>query len=238
MNKRDFVKTGLFGTLGLFAIPSLIKGNSRYFKSVKTFELPQLPYAYDALEPFIDKETMIIHHTKHHQAYTDKFNAALQAQGIVVDNVRQILENGSKYDETILNNGGGYMNHKLFWKILAPNAGGPASGIIAEKINTDFGSFEKFKEEFTNASKSLFGSGWVWLINQNGKLKITTTANQENPFLETLSADKKGFPIFCLDVWEHAYYLKYQNRRAEYIDAFWNIVNWDTINLRFNKSIS
>jgi superoxide dismutase, Fe-Mn family len=237
MNKRDFIKTGLIGTIGLFAIPSLVKGNSRFFKSVKKFNLPQLPFSYDALEPYLDRETLMLHHRQYHQEYTDKLNAAIQEHGIVVSTVREILQNASKYNESVLNSSGGYMNHRIFWKMLSPSGGGQASGKIAEAINADFGSFEKFKEEFAQSAGSLSGSGWVWLINQKSKLKIITTADQENPFLETLPAAKKGFPIMCLDIWEHSYYPKYQNNRSEYIDAFWNIVNWDTVNLRFNKSI-
>jgi Fe-Mn family superoxide dismutase len=240
MNKRDFIKTGLIGTIGLVAIPSLVRGNNRLSKSLtaKKFNLPPLPYAYDALEPHMDKETLLLHHTQHHQAYTDKLNAAIQEQDIAVSNVREILENASKYNETILKNGGGYLNHRLFWKMLSPNGGGNANGNIANAINSDFGSFEKFKIEFTKSARSLSGSGWVWLVNRNGKLKIITTADQENPFMETLPSHKKGFPIMCLDVWEHSYYLKYQDNRSDYVDAFWKIINWDTVNLRFNKSIA
>lgn len=238
MNKRDFIRTGLIGTIGLIAIPSLVRGNSRIFKSAKKFNLPPLPYAYDALEPYMDRETLLLHHTLHHQAYADNLNAALQEENVVVSTAREILQNASKYNKTIVNNSGGYLNHRIFWNILSPNGGGEAKGKIAEAINSDFGSFEKFKKEFTHSAKTLSGSGWVWLVNQNGKLKIITSADQENPFMETLPANKKGFPIMCLDIWEHSYYLKYQDNRSGYINAFWKILNWERVNLRFNKSIA
>jgi Fe-Mn family superoxide dismutase len=238
MNKRDFIKTGLLGAIGLLCLSSFTRLKGGNLKSVKSFKLPELPYAYDALEPYIDKETMLLHHSKHFAAYTDKFNSALLEQGIAVGNIREIIDNASKYNLEIQKNGGGYFNHRIFFKMLSPKGGGPATGKIADAINSAFGSFDKFKEEFSSSAKKQFGSGWTWLINQNGALKIINTTNQENPLMDTLPPEKRGFPVLCIDVWEHSYYLKYQNRRAEYINAFWNIVNWDTVNIRYNKSIS
>ena len=236
MNKREFLKTGLIGALGIASIPAFGKSRNLLFKVPKEFKLPKLPYSYDALEPFFDKKTMEIHYSRHHAGYTEKFNAALNNAGIVAENARSILMEASKYDDAIVNNGGGFFNHRLFWKCLSPNGGGEPTGDIASLIDRDFGSFGKFREEFSVAAKSIFGSGWVWLINQNGTLKIITTANQYNPFMDILPPEKQGFPLLCLDVWEHAYYLKYQNRRADYIEAFWNIVNWETANNKLKNS--
>ena len=236
MNKREFIKTGIVGSLGLMSMPAFGTNKFSILKGPKVFKQPVLPYAYDALEPYIDKETMEIHYTKHHASYTAKFNEALKEAGVKAENARSIFKEASKYNAAILNNGGGFYNHKLFWKCLSPDSGGTPSGKIADAINRDFDSFEKFKEEFSTAAKTLFGSGWTWLINQNGTLKVVSTVNQENPFMDILPPEKRGFPLLCLDVWEHAYYLKYQNRRAEYVDAFWNIVNWETVNKKLEKS--
>ena len=192
------------------------------------FELPELPYAYDALEPHIDKETMNIHHTKHHNTYVTKLNDALEGQDELQNKtVEEIISNLDAVPENIRtavrNNGGGHANHSLFWKILTPNGEGEPTGELAEKINEKFGSFDKFKEEFANAAAGRFGSGWAWLVLNNGELEITSTPNQDSPLME----GKK--PLLGLDVWEHAYYLKYQNRRPEYISAFWNVVNWEQV---------
>jgi superoxide dismutase, Fe-Mn family len=238
MNKRDFIKTGVFGALGLMSIPVFARGKGGLFAQSKEFQLPELPYAYDALEPFIDKETMVLHHDKHHAAYTEKFNAALKEAGLAPGSAREILIEASKYSPAIVNNGGGYLNHKMFWKCLSPNGGGLPNGKIADMIIRDFGSFEHFRELFTTEAKSIFGSGWTWLINSNGILKITSTANQNNPMMDIIPSEEQGTPLLCLDVWEHAYYLKYQNRRAEYIDAFWNIVNWEIPNIKLEKIIT
>ena len=237
MNKREFLKTGLIGGLGIASIPAFGRSRNNLFKVPKEFKLPELPYAFDALEPYFDKETMEIHYSKHHAGYTEKFNAALREAGIDAENARNIFMNASKYNAAIVNNGGGFFNHRLFWRSLSPNGGGEPTGNIAPLINRDFGSFENFRETFSQAARTLFGSGWTWLINQNGTLKIVTTTNQDNPFMNTLPAKKQGFPLLCLDVWDHAYYLKYQNRRTDYIDAFWNIVNWKTVNNKLKKSI-
>ena len=193
-----------------------------------SYELPNLPYEKNALEPHIDAKTMEIHHGKHHQGYTTKVNAALEghefAELPIEEVLKRIDEVPSGVRQAVINNGGGYANHKLFWTILSPNGGGNPSGELSEAINSTFGSFEKFKEEFSSAAGSQFGSGWGWLcVTSDGKLKVISTANQDSPYMQGLT------PILGVDVWEHAYYLHYQNRRPDYISAFWNIVNWDEV---------
>ncbi|MDF2536742.1 MAG: superoxide dismutase, partial [Bacillales bacterium] len=201
-----------------------------------THVLPQLPYAYDALEPYIDKETMIIHHTKHHQAYVNNLNATLEAYpDLQKETVEDLIVNidllPASIRTAVRNNGGGHANHSLFWKLLSPNGGGTPTGAIAEAIIKKYGSFDKFKEEFNKAAVTRFGSGWAWLVLNKGELEVLSTANQDSP----LSEDKT--PLLTLDVWEHAYYLHYQNRRPEYIDAFWNIVNWDQVEKNYQAAI-
>lgn len=192
------------------------------------FELPKLAYDYKALEPYIDAMTMEIHHTKHHGAYTSNLNAALAGtpgEGLTIE---EILRNVSKYPVAVRNNGGGFYNHNLFWRWLSPNGGGQPSGELADAIKRHFGSFEQFRDEFSKAAAGRFGSGWAWLVKDaSGKLIIGSTPNQDNPLMDV--SELKGSPILGLDVWEHAYYLKYQNRRPEYISAFWNIVNWEEV---------
>jgi len=229
------MKTGLMGVVGLVSVPGLARTKHLLSSETKEFQLPELPYAYDALEPYIDKETMILHHDKHHAGYTSKFNAALKEADLAPNSAVDIMKKASKYNSAILNNGGGYLNHKMFWKFMSPDGGGSPEGEIGSLINRDFGSFDKFREQFGQAAKTHFGSGWAWLIIQDNKLKVTTTANQDNPFMDTLPDNEQGFPLLNIDVWEHAYYLKYQNRRADYVDAFWNIINWKTVNKRLNK---
>ena len=198
------------------------------------FELKPLPYASDALEPHIDKQTMEIHHDKHHKAYTDKLNSAIEGTDMANKSIEEILQNVGG-NTAVRNNGGGYYNHNLFWEILGPNGGGQPSGALAEAINKKFGSFDKFKEEFNNAAATRFGSGWAWLIvTNNGEVAVTSTANQDNPLMDV--AEQKGTPILGLDVWEHAYYLKYQNKRPDYISAFWNVVNWDAVSQRYEQA--
>jgi len=196
-----------------------------------SFELPKLDYAYNALEPNIDAQTMEIHHTKHHAAYTANLNKALEGTGFEGKSIDEILLNISKLSTPIRNNGGGFYNHNLFWKLMSPSGGGKPTGDIADAINKFFGTFEKFKEEFANAAATRFGSGWAWLINTKDGLKITSTPNQDNPLMDI--AEVKGKPILGIDVWEHAYYLKYQNRRPEYVAAFWNVINWDEVSRKF-----
>lgn len=196
------------------------------------FELPALPYATNALEPYIDAQTMEIHHGKHHGAYTTNLNNAIQGTEYEGKSIEEILKNVSKLSPAVRNNGGGYYNHNLFWQILAPNAGGTPSGELAEAINKKFGSFEDFKKEFANAAATRFGSGWAWLcVTDGGELAVCSTPNQDNPLMDV--AECKGTPILGLDVWEHAYYLKYQNKRPDYIAAFWNLVNWDEVAERY-----
>jgi Fe-Mn family superoxide dismutase len=199
-----------------------------------SFELPKLPYAYDALEPHIDARTMEIHHTKHHQAYITNLNNALAGTDAQALSVDEICAHISKYPMAVRNNGGGHYNHSLFWTILAPNAGGAPSGAVAEAISSTFGSFDAMKEEFNKLAMGRFGSGWAWLLVHEGKLMLTSTPNQDNPLMDM--AEVKGTPILGLDVWEHAYYLHYQNRRADYVNAFWSLVNWAEVNRRFSAA--
>jgi Fe-Mn family superoxide dismutase len=195
------------------------------------FELPALPYASDALEPHFDKMTMEIHHGKHHNAYVTNLNNAVKGTEWENKSIEEILQNISKLSPAVRNNGGGHYNHSLFWTVIGPNKGGKPSGALAEAIDKKFGSFDKFKEEFANAGVTRFGSGWAWLTASNGSLEISSSPNQDNPLMDI--AEKKGTPILGLDVWEHAYYLKYQNRRPDYIAAFWNVVDWDAVAKRF-----
>lgn len=198
------------------------------------FELPQLPYAYDALEPHIDKETMNIHHTKHHNTYVTNLNNAVAGTEFEYKTIEELVSNLDAVPENIRtavrNNGGGHYNHSLFWQLLSPNGGGEPSGALLDAINAKFGSFSAFKDEFTKAATGRFGSGWAWLVVNNGELEITSTPNQDTPLSEGKT------PILGLDVWEHAYYLKYQNRRPEYISAFWNVVNWDEVAKRYQAA--
>jgi len=197
-----------------------------------TFELPELGYAYDALEPYIDARTMEIHHSKHHQAYTNNFNKALEGnEELSKKEAEEIIKNLNSFPESIRaavrNNGGGYVNHNFFWTLLKKDV--ELKGKIKEEIDKTFGNFDKFKEEFSKAAATRFGSGWAWLVWNNGKLEIMSTANQDSPLSEGKTL------LLCLDVWEHSYYLKYQNKRNEYIEAFFNVINWDKINEYFEK---
>ena len=199
------------------------------------YELPELPYAYDALEPHIDKETMNIHHTKHHNTYVTNVNNALADQAeLQGKSVEELIANLDAVPEAIRtavrNNGGGHANHSLFWQILSPNGGGNPTGELATAIDAKFGSLDAFKEEFAKAATTRFGSGWAWLSVANGELEVTSTANQDSPIMEGKT------PLLGLDVWEHAYYLNYQNRRPDYIGSFWNVVNWDEVSKRFESA--
>lgn len=198
------------------------------------FTLPALPYAPDALEPHIDSQTMQIHHDKHHQAYVDNLNKALAGTPNENKSIEEIVKAAGSISPAVRNNGGGHWNHSFFWEILAPNAGGQPTGPLADAINSAFGSFDSFKEKFNAAGTTRFGSGWAWLIVKDGKLEITSTPNQDNPLMDI--AEVKGTPILGADVWEHAYYLKYQNRRPEYLAAFWNVVNWKKVAEHFDKA--
>ncbi|MDN5937803.1 MAG: superoxide dismutase [Salinisphaera sp.] len=197
------------------------------------FELPDLPYDYDALEPHIDARTMEIHYTKHHNAYLTKFNNAIQDTPLADQKLEDILAKAGEHGDAVRNQGGGYYNHIVYWNSMSPNGGGKPSGKLADAIDSKFGSLDKFQEEFTNAGAGLFGSGFVWLVPVSGSLEIVKTANQDNPLMDVAST--KGTPIMGLDVWEHAFYLKYQNRKPDYIDAWWNVVNWDGIANRYNE---
>lgn len=196
------------------------------------FTLPALPYATSALEPHVDGRTMEIHHGKHHNAYVTNLNNAVAGKPEENLSIEEICKNISKYPAAVRNNGGGHYNHSLFWTIMGPNAGGTPSGALADAINAAFGNFDEFKIKFAAAGVGRFGSGWAWLIKDaSGKLQITSTPNQDNPLMDV--AEVKGTPLLGLDVWEHAYYLNYQNRRPDYITAFWNVVNWDEVAKRF-----
>lgn len=190
------------------------------------FELPKLPYAFDDLDPHIDAKTMEIHHGKHHAAYTTNLNAAIEGTDLEGLSIEEILVKGVD-KPAVRNNGGGFYNHNLFWEWMSPLGGGEPTGELAQAIDAAFGSFDKFKEEFAKAAATRFGSGWAWLIKKDGKLEITSTPNQDNPLMPV--ADVQGTPILGLDVWEHAYYLNYQNRRPDYVSAFFNVVNWDKV---------
>ncbi|MFP3859667.1 MAG: superoxide dismutase [Bacteroidales bacterium] len=197
------------------------------------FELKELPYAYDALEPYIDKETMELHHDKHHAGYTNKLNNAIKGTELENKTIEELMSNVSNYPVAVRNHGGGYYNHNIYWEIMSPDGGGEPTAPLAEAINQTFGSFDKFKDEFSKAAAGRFGSGWAWLyLDENNKLAIGSTPNQDNPIMD-ISEYKAKKILMGIDVWEHAYYLKYRNKRADYIDAFWNVVNWKAVKKRF-----
>ncbi len=192
------------------------------------FELPKLPYAYDALEPHIDARTMEIHHTKHHNGYTSKLNAAIEGSDLEGKDILEILSGMDMSNGAVRNNGGGFYNHSLFWEVMSPDGGGEPTGELADAINSAFGSFEGFMEKFSAAAGTRFGSGWAWLcVNKEGALEICSTPNQDNPLMPGVGCE--GTPILGLDVWEHAYYLNYQNRRPDYVKAFFSVINWDKV---------
>jgi len=197
------------------------------------FTLSPLPYAYEALEPHIDTETMKIHHDKHHQAYVDNLNKAIAGTEHENKTIEELVKNAGSISPAVRNNGGGHWNHTFFWDSLKKNEGGKPSGKLAEAIDAAFGSFDAFKEKFNAAGTTRFGSGWAWLNVNGGKLEVSSTPNQDNPLMEV--AETKGTPILGCDVWEHAYYLKYQNKRPAYLEAFWNVVNWDKVAERFER---
>ena len=199
------------------------------------FTLPALPYAHDALEPHIDTLTMQIHHGKHHQAYVDNLNKAIAGTPHEGKSLDELVSQAGAISVAVRNNGGGHWNHSFFWESLAPKAGGTPSGKLSESIQAEFGSFDAFKEKFSQAGMTRFGSGWAWLIEKDGKLAVASTPNQDNPLMDV--AEVKGTPILGVDVWEHAYYLKYQNRRAEYLAAFWNVIDWKVIQKRYEAAL-
>ena len=200
-----------------------------------SFQLPKLPYAYDALEPHIDARTMEIHHTKHHNGYTTNLNNAIKGTDLESKSILDIMKNLDMSNMAVRNNGGGFYNHDLFWKIMSPDGGGEPSGELAAAINAEFGSFEAFKDVFSKAAATRFGSGWAWLcVHKGGKVKVCSTPNQDNPIMPEVGCG--GFPILGLDVWEHAYYLNYQNRRPDYISSFFNLINWEEVSKRFAEN--
>jgi Fe-Mn family superoxide dismutase len=204
-------------------------------KTIMAFELPQLPYAKDALEPHIDAKTMEIHHGKHHAGYTTKLNGALEGSGKESDSIESILQNMDMNNAALRNNGGGFYNHCLFWEIMSPNGGGTPNGALAQAIDDAYGSFEDFKTAFSNAAATQFGSGWAWLcVHPGGKVEVCSSANQDNPLMPNVGCG--GVPILGLDVWEHAYYLNYQNRRPDYIGAFFNVINWEKVSERYEQN--
>jgi Fe-Mn family superoxide dismutase len=200
------------------------------------FTLPDLPYAHDALEPHIDTRTMEIHHGKHHNGYTNNLNAAIEGTDLEGKSIEDILKNLDMKNNAVRNNGGGYFNHSLFWSVMSPNGGGKPSGALADAINKAFGSFEGFKDAFSKAAATRFGSGWAWLcVHKGGKVDVCSTANQDNPMMPDIGCG--GAPILGLDVWEHAYYLNYQNRRPDYISAFFSVINWDQVSENYNAAV-
>jgi Fe-Mn family superoxide dismutase len=209
----------------------LVLTNNKY---IMAFELPQLPYAYDALEPHIDARTMEIHHSKHHNAYTTNLNAAIAGTDLEGKSIEDILSNLDMTKAAVRNNGGGFYNHNLFWTVMSPNGGGLPTGNLLAAIERDFGSFEEFKAAFAKAGATQFGSGWAWLCVKDGKLEVCGTPNQDNTLMPGVGCG--GFPILGMDVWEHAYYLNYQNRRPDYIEAFFNVINWVEVSKRFESA--
>ncbi|WP_167619274.1 superoxide dismutase [Maribellus sediminis] len=233
MERRQFI-----GTVGVVAAATPFIGTlascASETKSFEGHKFPELPYAFDALEPYIDAQTMELHYTKHHNGYFNKFMAAAEGTELLNTPMEEIFASISKQDASIRNNGGGFFNHALFWENMTPDQGEiPAE--LKQAIENDFGTVDAFKEQFGKAAKMQFGSGWAWLIaDKDGKLAVTSTPNQDNPLMDIVST--KGTPLLGLDVWEHAYYLHYQNKRADYVDNFWNIVNWDVVNNRLVSS--
>lgn len=245
MDKRTFLKTGVLATAAAFVNPfRMISNNQSIEIGVAepmlpgNFQLPALAYKFDALEPHIDKMTMEIHHDRHHAGYVNNLNKAVDGTPYLNMGIEQILGSVKASDTAVRNNGGGHYNHTLFWKLMKPNGGGAPSGRMADFINAKFGSFDKMKEQFNAAATSRFGSGWAWLcVNKKGDLYITSTPNQDNPLMKKIVKKDYGFPILGIDVWEHAYYLKYQNKRADYVGAFWNVINWDEVNTQYDMAI-
>jgi superoxide dismutase, Fe-Mn family len=240
MERRKFVKSVGLAAAVAYVSPKVL-GNKKSdlntvgIESAPVLEFPALPYAYDALEPYIDARTMEIHYDRHHRTYFNNLVNALKGTPVENTPVAEIFATISKQSDAIRNNGGGYYNHNFFWNSLAPKSAGPSAG-LTEALTKSFGSVDKFKEAFTNAAKTRFGSGWAWLyVNSEKALAVGSTPNQDNPLMDISTV--KGTPLLTLDVWEHAYYLKYQNKRVDYIDAFWNIVNWDEVNKRFAAAL-
>ena len=227
--RRQFLKKAAFAGIAGLALPDMLKGNTltELFQPEDLFNLPMLGYGYDALEPHIDQKTMEIHHSRHHQAYVSNLNKAVKEINRDVT-LEEMMKDVSSFPPAIRNNGGGHWNHTFLWKSMRPGGGGIPAGKTAEALNAAFGSFDKFKTIFQDAAMKRFGSGWAWLVKSaDGKLNVDSTPNQDNPLMNV--SELKGIPLLGIDVWEHAYYLKYQNKRADYISAWWNVVNWDEV---------
>jgi superoxide dismutase, Fe-Mn family len=244
MKKRTFLKTSGILALGTMLAPLQACSDDKKkptptdttTSTANVFELPELGFDFAALEPHIDAKTMEIHHTKHHAGYTKKFNKALNGHALAGKDLQSILSNINAEDTALRNNAGGYYNHKLFWEVIRPNGAQTPQNEVSKAIDSSFGSFENFSNTFKDAAKTVFGSGWAWLIiDKSGKLAVTSTPNQDNPLMANISTTQ-GQPILGIDVWEHAYYLNYQNRRADYINAFFNVINWDQVAKNFDAS--
>ncbi|HEV7350678.1 superoxide dismutase [Telluribacter sp.] len=236
MNRKEFLRS-LAGTsfaFGAFTTPSISRATAVAGAVAAPFKQEPLPYAFDALQPSIDKATMEIHYGKHHAGYVSNLNNAVKGTKYENMSLEEILKNIKGAPAAIRNNAGGHWNHSFFWDVMAPGKGGAPKGAVGDAINGQFGSFDKFKEAFGKEATGRFGSGWAWLAVQNGKLAVGSTPNQDNPMMDV--ADFKGTPVLGLDVWEHAYYLKYQNKRADYVSAFWDVVNWDKVNQALAKA--
>lgn len=231
MKRKDFIQSGLLAGAGLAIAPHMPSSLLSALSPAK-FELPPLPYSYKALEPYIDETTMTVHHDKHFKGYTDKLNQAVEGTDFAGMSIEDILKKMNGKKSALQNNAGGYYNHQLFFASLSPTAAKMPEGALKASIDSTFGSLDEFRKQFNDAAKSVFGSGWAWLIaDKHHKLKITSTPNQDNPLMA--AADVKGFPLLGLDVWEHAYYLKYQNKRPDYVDAFWNVLDWKFVEKRY-----
>jgi len=247
MNKREFLKSSMILGAGAMVAPHLATScmSNAGAKGVTAslvatdgagkFVQPELGYAFDALEPYIDAMTMELHYTKHHAGYTSKFNAALESENLHSTDIYKLFAGISNYSQGVRNNGGGYYNHNLFWKFMSPEGGGEPAGNVATAINETFGSFAKFKDLFSATAGSVFGSGWAWLIlDGEGKLQVVSTPNQDNPLMDV--AGVQGKPLLNIDVWEHAYYLKYQNQRTSYIEAYWNVIDWNFVESLYKEA--
>jgi len=241
MRRRDFVSSISLIASGLILNPLKIFNfkehdkNERSYKNMAKYELPPLPYSYDALEPYIDAMTMEIHWSKHHGAYVNNLNNAIANTDMEKLSLEELLTNVSKYPVAVRNNGGGHYNHTLFWQIMTKNGGGEPKGELKSAIEKTFGNFDNFKKQLTDAALTRFGSGWAWLVYNKGNLLIGSTPNQDNPLMDV--SELKGFPILGIDVWEHAYYLKYQNRRNEYVANWFNVINWDEVSARYVEAL-